>query len=125
MNQVTKEMKQQVRENLAQQLYGLMTDESGSTMSWKGTKTQLVELAYYLYMTGRMVDDYGTPLSLAEVVRQACRRFCLSPITNITNIINNINKCQGIKQHTLLSMSEYDYVHRGHYHDVRRYINPE
>lgn len=123
MNQVTKEMKQQVRENLAKQLYGFLTDNSQKNITWRGTKTQLVELVYYLYLTGSVTDDYGTPLSLRELVRRICNRFGIKMVTNVSQLIANINKCQGIRSHTLLSMSMYDYVHRGHYHNVKQYIS--
>lgn len=51
-------------------------------LHWTGTRTQLFELAYLVYMEDLLLTDDGRPLTLRAITSLACLRFGQQPTTN-------------------------------------------
>ena len=96
---------------LGMQLMHYLEDDTTTALAWKGNKTQLVELACYLYYMEKVKNKYGIPVSKIEVVRRAFRRFGLVPPKSIGRFTENIRKNLNTRSQTMLMLAAYEQKH--------------
>lgn len=74
--------------------------------AWRGSKTDLIEMAYLAYVDGLVCDADGQPLPLRQIVGAVCRRLRLSTPSNPSSLALRALRRKGVKQRSVLERYE-------------------
>lgn len=110
---------------LGMQLLHYLEDDTESVLTWKGNKTQLVELSCYLYYIDKVKNEYGVSVSKMEVVRRVFRRFGISAPKSIGRYSENIRKNCNTRSQTMLMLSFHEHKRSGRALSLEGFIDRE
>lgn len=79
---LTKEELEEGRRRMEEQFVGLLEHDENEGLTWKGTKTDLMEIVHAMYCNGNIRDDEGYPVTMAWLVDRACRVLHVVPPVN-------------------------------------------
>ncbi len=74
---------------------------------WRGSKSDLFEMAYRTYYNNRITDDSGVPLPFSRVCTIVCDRFHIHRPQNIYTFALMACRREGVRAHTLLKKYEW------------------
>ncbi|MBR4269847.1 MAG: hypothetical protein IKQ47_08740 [Prevotella sp.] len=80
----------------------LLTHSADEGLTWRGTKTDLVEMVHILYESEELTDDDGLPVTFKQLLLRCCsvvhERVPRNPATYLTQA----RQCKGIRRAPLL-----------------------
>ena len=117
---VSREQIAESRQRLEHEFSRLLHAES--PLLWKGTRSDLMELVYLIYVNGNFRDADGYPLSMAELTRRVCRVFDLpAPYNPYERAARAMNR-KGLRRHRLLERYAWLYCVAGVEHPLEQFI---
>ena len=70
-----KEVRQQAKHLLADEVATMLMRSDAQTLHWQGTRADLMEALYLTYPSCRLIDDQGLYMTFSSIVQQACRKL--------------------------------------------------
>jgi len=99
---LTNEQLAEGRKHMKDAFARLLAANEKDDIRWMGTQTDLMELAYLAYESGEMRDERGFPLTLAQLVREACNKLHVRQPYSPYNAAARARRRKGVRCHTLL-----------------------
>lgn len=70
----------------------MLNNQMAAQLEWKGTQVDLMEIAYGLYLTGKLVDSSGRKASLMEVTEYVFKMFGCPPPQNPSRVVTTLRQ---------------------------------
>lgn len=61
-----------IRQRIVDDMLLLLGRSADEGLTWRSSKTDLIEMVHILYCSDRMRDGHGLPMTFKELVRRAC-----------------------------------------------------
>lgn len=91
---------------LAQQLMDIL-DKCGSTLRWKGSTVQLVELVKYVYENNELTDESGMVVCRAALARKILHRLHVKIPANLSVYFARCTGTCGVKSMSMINIMKY------------------
>ena len=69
---------------------------------WTGTQRDLVELTHFVWMTGRLLDGNGTPITFNTLVRRIFEVLHVNPPKRPSGVMDKLNRRKFIRSSPLV-----------------------
>jgi hypothetical protein len=106
MNIDEKTMKEQqtevAKKALAAEARRMFKVKPEDNLHWKGLKTDLIEMTYYLFCEGSVRDDTGFIASFRYLVNHICSNMHVVVPRNPSAYINRARRIKGIRRTSLI-----------------------
>lgn len=95
---LTREQCLRARELMAEQFCDLLSHSPSENLYWLLSKTDLIDLAYEVYLTESMKDTSGRPYAFRRIVRRACAVLHVPEPCNPYSMAFNARNRKGVRQ---------------------------
>lgn len=100
---LSREERRQARNLMVSQFHEIIVRAAGDFIYWTGTKTDLIELTYEMFLAGNMRDSMGRPCSFISIVEKVCSTLHVVPPANAYSLIGKAKQRKGVKQQSFFS----------------------
>ena len=69
-----------------------IVNNPGISLRWEGTQVDLMEFAYGLYLTGKLVDASGRKATLVETTDYVFKMFGMTPPQNPSRVVTTLHQ---------------------------------
>ena len=97
----------QVQQQLADEMVEVLRGSHDAPLHWNESKLHLMEVVRYVFISEKMRDDTGVPLSQREISTRVFRLFGFSMPRNISGYLFRLNNIKGVKSQRLVDMMVY------------------
>ena len=110
---MNKEERQMAINRLAEETKLLLRQSERENLHWKGTRLDLMEALYEVYLNGSIRDDMGQPLPFMSLVRQACTILHVAVPRNPYDCARRGMQRKGLIRPNYLDRYQYLFAVRG------------
>ena len=89
---------QAAKRHLQQEFMQIMQAKPSQNLQWKGTKTDLFELTYDIFLDGIVVDNRGCPATYTWLVNYICNILHVDVPSNPRSYTNKAHARKGFRQ---------------------------
>lgn len=107
MGKKSPEVKTKALQRLIDDFKAIYFAPDDGNQTWKGSKADLYEMAYYAYINNVVCDDDGIPATFAQIVHRLCSRFHLTELANASSFARRAIMRKGVRRPSLLDRYEY------------------
>ena len=100
---LTKEQRLRAKELMAKQFCDLLSHSPSENLYWLLSKTDLIDLAYEVYLTALLKDTSGRPYSFKRIVKRACAVLHVPEPCNPYSMAFNARNRKGVRQMSFFS----------------------
>ena len=99
-----------IERRIAEEIVGLLDSNRGGasgTLRWMDSKTHLVEVVRYVYLSEMMRDDDGFPLSQKAIAERVFALFGMPVPRNINCYVTRLGNFKGVRSQRLADILLY------------------
>lgn len=92
---------------LAEEMVEMLKSDNGGPLKWNETKLHLMEVVRYVFVSEKMRDDTGVPLSQREIASRVFRLFDMYLPHNICSYLSRLDNIKGVRSQRLVDIMVY------------------
>ncbi len=100
---LTREQCLRARELMSKQFCDLLSHSPSENLYWLLSKTDLIDLAYEVYLTQSLKDTSGRPYDFKSIVKRACAVLHVPEPCNPYSMAFNARNRKGVRQKSFFS----------------------
>jgi len=100
---LSREERINARQLMVSQFIAILEKSRQYNIYWKGTQTDLTELTYEMFLTGKVINPDGRPCSFKEMIDKAFYVLHKKAPCNPYSIVSRIRLRKGIRQRSFFS----------------------
>lgn len=92
---------------LAEEMVEMLKSDNGAPLKWNETKMHLMEVVRYVYISEKMRDNAGIPLSQREIAARVFRLFDMYLPHNLCSYLSRLDNIKGMRSQRLVDIMVY------------------
>lgn len=97
----------QVQQQLADEMVEVLRGSHDTPLHWNESKLHLMEVVRYVFISEKMRDDTGVPLSQREIASRVFRLFDMYLPHNICSYLSRLDNIKGVRSQRLVDIMVY------------------